>query len=131
MSYKLVTDINQIKKLLDDYFIEIITTKGALIEALQSFSKKEGFGIAGKSILFLNDLDESDEAYARLGNDKVLLSVDEATSSANEDIEAYLSFSEFYKYLKSQVEKVSMGNREEKLELENVLLKVKKGLAIE
>lgn len=130
MTYKLVTDINQIRRLLEDYFIEIITTKGALIEALQSFSQKEGFGIAGKSILFLNDLDESDEAYARLGNDKVLLSVDEATSSANEDSEAYLSFTEFYKFLKSQLEKVNVDNQVEKLELENVLLKVKKGLDI-
>ncbi|SFK03879.1 MULTISPECIES: ribonuclease toxin immunity protein CdiI [unclassified Bacillus (in: firmicutes)] len=131
MEYKLITYKNELDILMKDYFFEISDVRNKLQEALHYFSKKEGFGSGGKVILFVNDLDESDEAFFELQNNKVLFSVDQATSSANEDSEAYLSFQEFYEYLKDQVEKVSTDKPEEKEELERLLLQVKQGLSIE
>ncbi|GGB56525.1 hypothetical protein F3157_10120 [Virgibacillus dakarensis] len=131
MTYKLIIDKNEITNLLNDYFFEVSGVRGLLPEALKYFGKKEGFGSGGKTILFLNDLDESDEAYAVLkGDGKVLLSVDEATSSADQDCEAYLTFQEFYDYLIKEVQKVSKEKPEQKQELESLMLDVKKGLNI-
>ncbi|WP_239256421.1 hypothetical protein [Listeria ilorinensis] len=106
MANKLITDKNEIEKLLQDYFVEIKHTKGALAELLKNYAKKEGYAISEKEIFFEGDLDESDEAYQVLKDRPlVLLDISAQTSSAEEDSEAYLSFDELYLYLKKEVER--------------------------
>ncbi len=130
MNYKLVTNSDEIKIMLDDFFFEILIRKEAVFRLLENFGKKEGLGFGGKTVLFLNDLDESDEAYQKLGNDRVLLSVDEATSTADEDSEAYLSFPVLYEHLSEKVAKIIEDRPEEKGRLEDLMSKVRKALDI-
>ncbi|MDM5154710.1 hypothetical protein QUF88_12975 [Bacillus sp. DX1.1] len=131
MSSKLIVDFKEIKVLLDDIFWEL-TVRNRLIDALKDFKNKEGYDIGGKAILFRDDLDEYDLAHLpkTLDDRHVLIDVDAATSSVNEDSQGYLSFEEFYVYLEKRVEKVISSQPDEKEELTELLLEVKKGLEV-
>lgn len=126
MTYVIITDKKKIDQLIHEYFV--VVSDSLLFKALKNFSKKEGFGIEFTSFLFKNDLDAFDEAYQKLDDEHVLLSVEKP--AADEDSEVYLSFLKFYEYLEKQVSKISKEKPEEKDELESLLLEVKKGLGI-
>lgn len=127
MTNIVVTEKNEIDRLVGDYFWEISRVTDNFQKALENFKNRIGYGQGDKMILFENDLDRFDDAYAKLKDRKmVLLELSALSSSAKEDSEIYLSFQDFYSYIEKYVQKEYIKNPEIKGILIKLLSEVKK-----
>lgn len=129
---KLITDKKETEKMVNSFFS--LPLKSRVITGLTCLSEKQGFGGEFESFLFKHDLDEYDMTFLQqpMTNRHILISFD--YPAAEEDCEAYVTFEEFYEYLKKPIKHVlntAEGNELfDSLEINQLLEKVKTALEI-
>ncbi|MGX7418419.1 hypothetical protein ACWOFR_06395 [Carnobacterium gallinarum] len=98
--YKLVTDNEEMQKLINGYFILI---RNNLEMAMEKFANRECFGIESMSILFKEDLDEYEDQkeLQEIKKNQVVLLAE--SPAVQEDEKIYLSFKELYSCLERVV----------------------------
>ncbi|CAM2897921.1 ribonuclease toxin immunity protein CdiI [Hathewaya histolytica] len=118
----ILNDKNDIRNHIEYYYIHI--GDGYLIDALDNYSKLEGFGIKGIWCCFANEYEEWEEDY--FGESGVAYYFD--YPAVEKDCIVILTYKEFYKYLLDVCEKYVEKHSEEKGIIYEYLNKIKVNL---